>query len=77
MLPKIENIFKDNVQKNAITHQYYVQWNMGKQNANLRLTYVKSISTFIAWKTPIAFIATLLFRQMMDLIFLNMQFNDG
>jgi len=50
---------------------------MGKQNANLRLTYVKSISTFIAWKTPIAFIATLLFRQMMDLIFLNMQFNDG
>ena len=48
-----------------------------KKNANLRLTYVISISTFIAWKTPIVVIATLLFLQMMDLIFLNMQFNDG
>jgi hypothetical protein len=50
---------------------------MGKRDANLRLTYVIPVSTFIAWKIPIAVIATALFHQVMDLIFLNMLLNVG
>jgi hypothetical protein len=63
MLLKIENIFKENVQKNAIIHQHpslLRPMKYGGKNVNLKLTFVISISTFIAWKTHIVVIAILL-----------------